>query len=275
MNVKIYCFLLCAFGMKMTWAQNSTLLMGARAMGMGNASSTLADEWSLLNNIAGLGKITQSSTAFAYEVRPALTGANQMAASLMIPAKIGALGLAAFRFGDDLYSEQMLSFGLGNEIGNTSLGAKINYIQYRAEGFGVTTAVSADLGGITRITPQISIGAYITNLTRSKLTGTEGQQVPSRLVTGAGFRPSDKIFLATELEKDLDYLATWRNGLEYSIHKKIFFRTGFSVNPATAYAGLGIQKKNLKFDYAMRFSQFVGTAHQASAIYLISTKSVR
>jgi hypothetical protein len=90
-------------------------------------------------------------------------------------------------------------------------------------------------------------------------------------VTGLGFRPSDKVFIITEIEKDLDYQATWHNGLEYTIYKKIFFRTGFTMNPNAAYFGLGGQKKNIKVDYALALNQLTGQSHQASAAYLFSS----
>jgi hypothetical protein len=254
------------------FGQSSSTLMGARATGLGSASSTLADEWSLFNNIGGLGKINEASANFAFEIRPALTGANRMAASVIAPMKMGTIGLGIYKFGDDVYSEQLVSFGFGSSIGNTSLGAKINYIQYRAESFGITTATSLDFGGITQITPQISVGAYITNLTQSKLIGTDGERLPTKLVAGLGFRPSTKIFITTEIEKDLDYQIIMRSGMEYAIYNKVFFRTGFNVNPNAAYFGLGAQKRNIKMDYGIKFSQLIGTAHQVSAVYLLSSK---
>ncbi|MCX8490924.1 MAG: hypothetical protein ORN54_07640, partial [Cyclobacteriaceae bacterium] len=55
--------------------QSVSTLMGARQAGMGYASSTTTDEWSLFNNIGALGKIKQPSAAFAYEAVPALVGA--------------------------------------------------------------------------------------------------------------------------------------------------------------------------------------------------------
>jgi len=240
---------------------------------MGFSSSTLADEWSLFNNIGGLGKIDRACANFTYEVKPSLIGANRLASSILIPAKLVAIGIGVFRFGDDIYNENLVSFGLGNTIGNTSLGAKANYIQYRAEGFGTNTAMSFDLGGITQLTPQISVGAYIVNLTQAKFADTDNQRLPTKLVAGLGFKPSDKIFLATDIEKDLDYQATWHSGLEYAVYKKIFFRTGFSMNPNSAYFGLGGHKKNLKVDYALAFNQWTGAAHQASAVFLFSSAS--
>jgi hypothetical protein len=272
MKIGFHFFLILVFlSAKIANAQSSSTLMGARAAGMGYASSTLSDEWSLYSNVGGLANVNKPNVAFAYEVQPALAGANRIAASVMTPAKIGTLSVGFFKFGDDLYSEQLASIGFGNRIGNTALGAKLNYVQYRAEGFGTSTALSVDFGGITALTKTISLGAYITNLTQTKLMGSNGQRLPTRMVAGLGFRPSENVFLATEIEKDLAYPATWRSGLEYAVYKKIFFRTGFNLNPNVFYFGIGGQKKNLKVDYALRLGQWLGAAHQASLVYAFTT----
>jgi hypothetical protein len=256
-----------------SYAQSVSTLIGARQAGVGYASSALADEWGLFNNIGGIGKIKQQSVAFAYEAVPSLIGANRVAAVWNATTKWFNTGLGAFRFGDAIYSEQVLSAGIGNQFGITSLGVKVNYIQYRAEGFGTQSTVSVDFGGITELTKQLSIGAYITNLTQASLPTRDGDRLPTKLTLGLGITPSEKVFITTEIEKDLDYKPTWRTGLEYSVYKSVFVRTGFQLNPSTPFFGLGYKKKNLKIDYAIRFNQLAGTAHQASAIYLITSKS--
>ena len=253
--------------------QSVSTLMGARQAGMGYASSTSKDEWALFSNVGALGKTQQLSTAFAYEAVPALVGANRMAAVLNVPLRWANAGLGMFRFGDAIYSEQIISLGIGNQFGITSLGVKLNYIQYRAEGFGVQNTVSIDFGGITQLTDQISIGAYINNLTQSSLQTRDGDKLPTRLVVGIGLKPSEKVFISTELEKDIDYKPTWRTGLEYSVYKNLFFRTGYALNPQAGFFGLGFHKNKLKIDYAIRFGQLSGAAHQASAIYLIPKKT--
>jgi hypothetical protein len=264
--------LLICISLEETCAQSVSTLIGARQAGMGYASSSTTDEWSLFNNVGGLGKMNQKSVAFAYEAIPTLIGANRMATVFNTNLKWGCLSIGAFRFGDDLYSEQLLSIGFGNQFGITSLGAKVNYIQYRT-GFGTRGTLSIDFGGITQFTKQLSIGAYITNLTQSSLQTKEDERLPTKLIFGIGFKPSEKIFISTEIEKDLDYKPTWRTGLEYSIYKSLFLRTGYNLNPNAAFFGLGYQKGKLKIDYAVRINTLVGTAHQASAIYLISTNA--
>ena len=251
---------------KIAFAQSVSTQMGARSTALGYASSSLADEWSLFNNPGGIGKINQTNAGFAYEVNTQLKNANRMGAIFNMPIKWGTASAGIFRFGDDLYNEQALSVGFGNQFGIASLGMKINLVQYNAEGFGVTTAMSFDFGGITELTEKLSVGAYITNLTQSRM-GEEDERLPTRLTAGLSYKPEKNILVTTELAKELDYMATWRTGLEYSFHQKVFFRTGFNLNPGTAFFGLGIKKKKLRIDYAVQFNQLTGAMHQASAVY--------
>jgi hypothetical protein len=263
---------LTIFCVNQTSAQSVSTLIGARQAGMGNASSNSTDEWSLFANIGGIGKISQKSVAFAYEANPSLIGANRMAAVFNTNLTWGGLSLGAFRFGDALYSEQLLSIGFGNQIGITSLGGKVNYIQYRAEGFGAQSTFSIDFGGITQLTKLVSIGAYITNITQSSLPTKEDERLPTKLVLGFGFKLNNKVFITTEIEKEVDHKPTWRTGLEYSVYKSLFVRTGFNINPDAAFFGLGYAKGKLKIDYALRLNHLIGSAHQASVVYLIPSK---
>lgn len=248
-------------------AQNTSTTMGARSASLGNSSAMLSDEWSLLNNIGGLAKVNETITAFSFEAKPALSGSSRMAATYSTPLKLGALGVGVFKFGDNVYSEQVLTAGYSNQFGIASLGMKLNYIQYRAEGFGTKSAISVSIGGITEITHQLSIGAYIQNLNQPKLT--DGERVPVRLAVGLSFKPTEEILLITEIEKDLDYNPVLKAGMEYCIHKKVFGRTGFNLNPEAAFFGVGFKGWRLKFDYAIQYNTALNFAHQASASYRI------
>jgi len=246
--------------------------MGARSTGLAYASGTLADEWSLLNNIGGLAKVKKLSGAFAYEVSPALPGANRMAAVLNAPFKSGTAGLGLFRFGDPVYNEQVISAGFSNQLGIASLGIKLNYIQYHAEGFGTKSAWSFNFGGIAQLTPTISVGAYITNINQPKIAAQDNERIPTALTAAVSFKPTDPVLLLAEVRKDLEYDPTIKGALEYTIHKKVFFRTGFNLQPNAGFFGLGFLTRRLKTDYGMQYNNALGLIHQASAICLIEKR---
>lgn len=233
---------------------------------MGYASATLFDTWSVFNNPAGNAKLESIAANFTYDLHPTPIGANRTAAVFALPVKpVGVISGGAYRFGDALYNEHIISAGFASKLGLASLGAQINYIQYSAEGFGTKSVASVNFGGIAELTPHLSIGAYIINLNQPEITKEE--KLPTKLVAGLGFKPIEKIFIAAEIEKDLDFDPTWKMGVEYSFHKKFAARTGYNLRPNTGFFGLGFKTRRLTIDYAVQYHVSLGLSHQASIGY--------
>lgn len=265
---RVICLLLAMPGLCL--AQSASTLFGARAAGMGNASGTLQDEWSFFNNIAGLSGTKNTMVSSSFEARASTPGANRLGALATLPFSFGVGGLGVFRFGDDVYSEQQISVGFANKIGKTSLGARLSYLQYRAMGFGTRGVLGLNIGGITQLTPQLSIGAWIQNINQPKLNFNDAEKAPVKLLASLAFKPADKFLLTTEIEKDILYQPLWKTGMEYWIHKKIATRMGFNVNPGAAFFGIGFHSWRIKVDYAWQSFTALGSSHQASASYRIN-----
>lgn len=259
-------FLLTANVLK---AQSVSALMGARSTGLAYASTTLKDEWAIQNNIGGVANIDLVNIGFAASIHPSLEGSNRLAATSSFPTSLGAISLGVFRFGDNIYNEQIISIGYGHKLGLASLGLKANYVQYRAEGFGRQTALTLGFGGIADITPLLSIGAYVTNINQPRL-GSGDTRVPTKLTAGLGFRPIKKVLILTEIEKDLELNPKWKTGIEYLIYQKLAVRTGFNLNPSTTFFGLGVESWKVKLDFATTFSRALKLSYQASASYSLS-----
>ena len=255
------------------WPQSASSLLGARSAGLGFASATLQDEWSFFNNVAGIANVKERTVSSTFEIRPALPGANRMAALVALPFSFGTSAFGVFRFGDELYSEQIISTGFANQLGHTSLGAKLSYIQYRTQGFGTHGTWGINLGGITQLTPQISIGAWIQNINQPKLNFNEKEKAPVKLLAAFSFKPSEKFLFVSELEKDVLYRPIWKTGMEYNLHKKFFSRMGFNIHPSAFFFGVGFQSWRIKIDYALQSLTLLGASHQASASYRFSKSS--
>jgi hypothetical protein len=258
-------FLLLVSATGFSLAQSVTTLMGAKANGIGYASATSFDEWSLFNNVAGLAKTEHTTAAFTYDMHPTMAGANRTAAVIAVPFKLGVAGAGVYRFGDNLYNEQILTAAFSNQFGIAALGARVNYIQDQTEGFGSKSVVTIGLGGIATLTPQLAIGAYITNINQPTIG--ENEHLPTKMNAAIRFTPTDKIFLITEIEKDLDYDATWKMGFQYQFNEKFFARTGYNLHPNAAFFGLGFKTKKLSVDYAVQHHALLNFSHQASVSY--------
>lgn len=246
--------------------------MGARSCGLAYASGGLVDEWSLFNNVAGLAKVEKLSAAFAYDTQPSFKSFNRMAAVFAVPLKLGVAGAGIFRFGDELYNEQIVSVGFSNTFGLASLGLKANYIQYNAPGFGTKGIFSISFGGIATLTEKISVSAHIANINQPNISKSEKEKLPTILLMGLGAQLTTQTFFTTELEKDLQNPVKWKTGVEYQPFKKFICRTGFSINPDAIFFGFGFRPMKFKLDYAYQHNFTLGSRHQATVGYIFKSK---
>lgn len=252
--------------------QQNMMFMGARANGMGLSSSCLSDPWAIWNNIAGLADLENPQVATSYLLHPGISSFNTMAALYAQPLNTGALGIGVSRFGDELFHQQILTAGYSNSFGIASLGVKLNYIQYAAEGFGSKGVASVSFGGLAHLTPALDVGAHIINLTQPKLT--EYEKLPTTFVLGIAFNPTDYLIVSAEIEKDIDTDPRWKAGIEYTVYKRFFLRTGFNLQPRAGFFGFGYKSRQaLKLDYAFSFSATLNQVHQATIGYHFKGKS--
>jgi hypothetical protein len=238
--------------------------MGARTMGIGNSSACLHDPWSLTSNIAGITEIDGTTASVSYNAYPSFKPFNRQSAVVLTPLNVGVVGLGVYKFGDATYNEQIVSGGYANQFGLASLGIKINYIQYSAENFGSRGVLTVSLGGIARITPKFFVGSYITNVNQPHLDDETGETIPTRMYLGIAFKPTEKVYLTAEIEKDLDVLSVFKGGFEYRFNKRFLARTGFNVHPDAGFFGLGFTPKKLQVDYAVQYQLQTGINHQLS-----------
>jgi len=254
------------------FSQNANTLIGSRAQALGYSSACLSDEWSLFNNVAGLASAKRLAAGFTYEAHPAFKYFNRTAFVTAIPFKFGALGIGAVRFGDALYNEQIASCGIATTFGLASLGLKVNYIQYHVDGLPNKSLISVSFGGIAQLTEQLKVGAHIVNINQGKITEDGQERIPTILQAGIAFLPFSKLTVVTEVQKDLDYDACWKGGIEYHPFKKFLFRTGYNVHPDAAFAGIGARFARMNADYAVQFMNPLGMSHQATVVYHFQKK---
>lgn len=254
-------------------AQSINTRMGARASGMAYASFALIDDHSIFNNVAALAWGTATTAGFAYDLSPTLPGGDRASASLLIPVGDGSLGAGVFRFGDDTYSEQLISAGYAHRIATTSLGIKANIVQYRAGGFETRHAVTVDFGGLMKITPEWTVAAGLFNLSQAALI--EGELLPVVFVAALSWSQVKGPLLAVEFEKHLGLPLRIKLGAEIPLYKKLFLRTGFGQNPISASGGIGARMHKLSLDFSTTYNQAFGLSYQASAGYRITKSSTR
>jgi hypothetical protein len=83
---------------------------------------------------------------------------------------------------------------------------------------------------------------------------------------GISYKPFKKLMLNLETEKDIDYPAMVKAGVEYEIVTHLFLRTGITSKPFVNHFGIGFSRKHFHFDYALRTHPVLGFSHHLSLV---------
>lgn len=252
-----------------TQAQVANDNVGARSAAMGGYSVTLSDIWSTNNNQAGLGFVTDLAGGIYYENRFLLKETSYKAGAFVLPVKTGALGLSITSFGYELYSQSKASLSYGQRFGdNFSMGVQLNYLNTSlSQDYGTKNAFTGAVGLIAKLSDELSIGVHVYNPTRSKLAEYDNERIPTIMKLGLDYRFSKKVMLGIETEKDIDFDAVVKAGLEYHATEMFYLRGGISTNPTQSSFGFGLQLKDFKLDLSTSFHQTLGMTPAISLIY--------
>lgn len=248
-------------------AQIGSFNQGARSAGLGGASATLGDEYSLFNNIGGIGYLENHSVFAGYQNRFGISEFQTIGAGAIYKGGLANAGVGFYRFGDELYSEQRIHLAVGNKIQMVSLGIGLDLLQYNISTIGSTHAIAIQFGGIVEISPQFRFAAHIFNLNQAKTSSELENQIPTVMKAGVSFLASEELSLNVEIEKDLEFDEVFKAGLEYEIIENVIARTGIRTKPSVGAFGIGFHPKNLKFDYAFSNDFRLGSIHDLSIAY--------
>ena len=254
-----------------TFSQSGTetLPKGARSTGLGNANVTLEDIWSIFNNIGGLSRAKASQVTFSYDHRLNLDELTTLAAAALLKKEKTAIGIGISTFGSEYFSQTQFGLGFSNQLGIASLGIKVNYFQTSIEGFGTGRAAVIEFGGVAELSPELFFGAHIYNPNRSKYGKNSPDHLPTVVKAGISYRPSDKVMLNVEAEKDILLEPLIKIGLEYNLLQKVWARTGVNTLAQSLYFGIGFNARKVQIDYAMTQHPQLGYTHHFSFNYLL------
>jgi len=238
--------------------------MGGRSWGLANASLTLADGWSMYHNVGGLARVKETSLSAACDVRYGMAGFTTVALTGLLPVSYGTYGVSLDRFGDALYHEQRIGIAYGHQVDRVSLGFKASYAQVAVADLGSRGRFVFEFGGLAELTPHLWVGASVYNFTQARLASYADERIPTVLKAGLSWRPLPQLMLNVETEKDVEYAAQFKGGLEYQLAKPFFVRLGMATNPGTHHVGFGFKRSRLCFDYALRTHPTLGLSHHLS-----------
>lgn len=267
-----FCFLFCLHFYSQAQTDPLTQVHGARSQAMGNLRVHGMDTWSYFNNPGGLAKLESSEIAAGFDLR---FGLKELSTVDLVGAwkiKAGTLGFGITRYGGNLFNQQSLGLAFANQLGIVSVGGKLEWFQTQIAGFGSGNSLIFSLGGVAELSPNFSVGASISNLSRSKISKDSETRLPTGISLGVFYLPIKQLQIHLEVEKDIQIKPVVKAGLEYGIKDWIFLRTGINSNPSRLYFGIGLKSNKMSLDYAYGQNQALGSTNHLSLGFAFTDK---
>ncbi|GAL86449.1 hypothetical protein Belba_3391 [Sporocytophaga myxococcoides] len=234
---------------------------------MGNTSVTGTDLWSVVNNISGLAGLQAPACGIYYASYFGIKSLNKYNAAVAIPYRQLWTGINISRYGDENYNESFLGLGLAHKIRNVSLGLKADLFQLQITEEKNIHKVLISFGGQAELSKELSFGAYIYNMSQAKVRKDLEERLPTIMKLGILWKPSSKIVLSAETEKEIRYSINWKAGLEYTPVKGFRIWTGINTFPSRVFFGAGIRKYNFEIAYAAGTMSKAGSTHHLNLNY--------
>jgi hypothetical protein len=243
--------------------------VGARQAGMANSSVMMTDVWSVFHNQAGLAFVQRLTVASCFGNAFMIKELSTKSLAISLPTKSGTFGLGYTHFGYTLYNESKIGLAYSKQLWtNFSVGIQLDYFYTRiAEGYGSKGVPAGEIGILAQPVENLFIGAHVFNPVRAKMIEYDDERLPTIFRLGIGYLFSNKLLLTVESEKNLDKDMEMKAGIEFSLFKNLYLRTGISNNPVLNCFGIGFVFKNFKADLAFSKHPVLDYSTQFSLSY--------
>jgi hypothetical protein len=268
--------LLSIFLPLLSLSQNIPFGAGGKNGGMGKSTIAVAQIWSVNNNQGGLGYLENPEIGIYYTNRFLMQELSSESFVFAYPTKFGNLAFSVDFFGYSQQSEMQLGLAYAKKFNKyISLGAKFDYLQYQQpEEYGNAHAIIAEVGLLSHPYKQIYIGAYVYNPSLSDFNTSVEKKAPTIFSIGLAYVPDPLVSLTAQVDKNIEYSATYKMGVELNLKESLYIRAGVNISPNAYYLGMGYYFKNIKFDLAFSYQQVLGVSPASSLAYEFVPKRI-
>ena len=265
----ILCAIFSMFWASVCHASNDNFPLGARSSGMASSSVVLTDIWSSSNNQAGLAFLKQPTAAAYYENRLNVKSLSLQAGAFAMPIHATVVGFNYHYFGFSKYNESKFGLAVAKRLGEKfAVGVQLDYyLTHFAGDYRNTGFLCGEIGVLYEPVENLTIGAHLFNLTRSRQKVDYDRRAPTIMRLGAGYTIQEKATISVETEKNLLMDVIFKAGLEYSPIDDLFLRCGMSTGVLYQYSfGVGYGWKNITVDISFSHHKFFGYSPHISLI---------
>jgi hypothetical protein len=240
---------------------------GARGAALGGAGVALQDVHAVWLNPAGLGAVREFSGAAYAEQRFGLAELQQYELAVAAPTNLGSFGLQIGQVGFSDFRRQRISLLYGRRLFDRfALGIGFTGLNTIARTYENRFAATASLGLLGEVSSRLHVGFRVFSPLQVEFAPDD--RIPTFFTAGLAYRPNRGLLLLADLEKDIDFPARVRVGLEYRISDPLTLRLGVATAAAEVSFGVGYRiLEFLRLDFATRYHRDLGFTPGFGLVY--------
>jgi len=247
------------FTLQLSAQLGTTPILGAKSLSMGNSGAAAAGIQAIYFGQAGLVEVNKFSLQVSSEQRFTLSDLSLVSAALAVrTSKNSVVGLFLSSYGLEEYKEHKIGLSYATQIASKiSLGAQWSWNTLRINEYGRTGFIGIDLGIITEVTEQFSVGIHVANPVPVNVVENEKS---ARLVNlGIRYKVSEKVNLLTDLRHLSDIGNSVHFGIDYQLIEILNLRAGIDTAAASFHFGLAVSlSEHGKVEAAFSNHQYLG-----------------
>ncbi len=240
----------------------------ARNISMADVNNAQMSIDALFGNQAGLSFLEDPAiTANAFQ-RFGLSELGNYSIGAALPMEMGTFGLLIDYYGFEGYNEKKINLSYARKLfENLSIGAQFDFFQVSIPEYGNANSFTFEFGLMSKLTRDLYLGAHIINpIKADKIAGVE--EFPLVFNLGLLYKPSEKLHINLEFEKDLDQQEDIKLGIDYKIMNILYARIGAATGPSRFAFGLGIEiLDKLRFDLGSTYHNVLGFSPAGGLVF--------
>ncbi|MEQ8518310.1 MAG: hypothetical protein RLN79_13540 [Cytophagales bacterium] len=251
-------------------SKNLAQVMGTSAISLGGISNTQSDIYSVFNNPALLDYSKNKEFSSFYYLPYGIPELDFISFCAKIPNKHASIGLGLFNTGTNFFKQQAIMLSMGRKTENFSFGFSSEYRQVNINENGIYSGLLFNLAASSSIFPKFNFSMLLTNLNQAGIGIEKKEYFPTQVKISGKYEASEKLFMYSETEIQLDEGIVFRSGLEYFVLKNLTFRTGIdskNMNPAMGFSLIG---RRWSYNQSIDYHQNLGFSHAVNISYVIN-----
>lgn len=239
--------------------------MSGQSAGMGGVTTSLTDNTAYLANPAILALTEQHTIVLSTRQSFLVEGLGYAAVGVSTPLGKGGASLSVIHYGNNDYNEQEATLSYALPLAKKiALGSALHYLHSATSDpyYEPLQRFTFTLALLYQPSNKLTIGFKAFNPIAVVSDKHDGVRTPALFNLGAAYWILDELMASFEVEKNLYYKPCLRVGLQYTLEKQYFFRTGFSTQPVIYTFGAGALWNHLGIDLAMQVHSILGITPQ-------------